>query len=195
MKSAPSTNTRRRAFTLIELLAVLLIMGLVVGITLPNLALGTERALLAEAEQLASRPRLHAPARGRHRHTASRGGRSRRRGLVDRGVAGGGEPVRRRAARHAGRAARGPARGAAATVGEPAPLPGPLGHPHALPEGMSFESVETQASGLAADGQVEIVFEGDGSAEPALFALVNESGDAVRLQLSRLADEIRISRE
>lgn len=194
MRSAPPIDARRRAFTLIELLAVLLIMGLVVGITLPNLALGSERALLGEAEKLASDlafTRQRAVATG-----------TPHRVLVDLDGAGWWIEVW---PEEAGPFAAPPTTtdgrpevllvAPPANLGEPRPLPGPFGRPHVLPEGMSFESVETVASGLAAGGQVEVVFEGDGSADPALFSLVNESGDVVRLQLSRLADEIRIVRE
>ena len=48
------TESRQRAFTLIELLAVLLIMGLVAGITLPNLSFRSERIVLGVAQDLAS---------------------------------------------------------------------------------------------------------------------------------------------
>src|SRR4030095_7541475 len=54
MRSAPRGQRRRSACTLIELFAVLLIMGLVAGLTLPNLSLRSERVVLGEAQQLAA---------------------------------------------------------------------------------------------------------------------------------------------
>lgn len=200
MTSAPrpqperaETRRRARAFTLIELLAVLLIMGLVLGIALPNLSLRSGRVVLSEAEKLASDlafTRQRAVATG-----------TPHRVVVDLDGAGWwievwpeeASPFAAPAAAPDGRAEIQLAAPPGA-AGEPRPLPGPFGRPHLLPEGVSFESVETVASGLAAGGQVEVVFEGDGTADPALFALVNESGDLVRLQISRLADEIRITR-
>ncbi len=193
MPSAPRANARRRAFTLIELLAVLLIMGLVAGLTLPNLSLRSERVVLGEAQQLAADltfTRQRAVATG-----------TPHRVVVDLDGAGWWiEAWPEEASPFAPVAAAPDGRreiqlsAPPSNAGEPLPLAGPFGHPHTLPEGVSFESVETPATtGPAASGQVEIVFEGDGTADPALFVLVNESGDVVRLQLSRLADEIRIS--
>ena len=74
------------------------------------------------------------------------------------------------------------------------PLAGPFGRPHPLPDGVAFASIETPAAGAVLAGQVPLVFEGDGTADPAVFELVNESGDVVYLELSRLADRIRIQR-
>ena len=54
MSEAPPARASDAAFTLIELLAVLLIMALVAGLTLPNLSLGAERVVLGEAQDLAS---------------------------------------------------------------------------------------------------------------------------------------------
>jgi type II secretion system protein H len=195
MRSAPRAQGRRSAFTLIELLAVLLIMGLVAGLTLPNLSLRSERVVLGEAQQLAADlafTRQRAVATG-----------TPHRVVVDLDNAGWWiEAWPEEAGPFAPVAAApdgmqeiqlvAPPSG----VGEPQPLAGPFGHPHPLPDGVAFESVETPAtSGPAAKGQVEIVFDGDGTADPALFVLANESGDVVRLQLSRLADEIRITRD
>ena len=46
-----------------------------------------------------------------------------------------------------------------------------------------------------ASGQVGLVFEEDGTADPALFVLENEEGAVLHVQLARLADEVRIRRE
>ena len=193
MQSAPRAQRRRLAFTLIELLAVLLIMGLVAGITLPNLSLRSERLVLGEAEQLASDlafTRQRAVATGLTHRV-----------VVDLDNAGWWIEVWPEEASPFAAPAAAPdgmqeiqLSAPPSNAGQPQPLAGPFGRPHTLPEGVSFQSVETTASGPVAAGQVEILFEGDGTADPALFVLVNESGDVVRLQQSRLADQVRISR-
>ena len=172
---------------------MLLIMSLVIGIALPNLSLRSERAVLSEAEKLAADLtfiRQRAVATG-----------AKHRLVVD--IEGAGWwievwPEEASAFAPPAPAPQGkddvqmspPASG----VDEPRPLPGPFGRPHLLPEGVSIASVETPANGPVDAGRVEVVFEGDGSADPARFVLANEAGDVVRLQLSRLADEIRIDR-
>jgi prepilin-type N-terminal cleavage/methylation domain-containing protein len=184
-----------RAFTLIELLAVLLIMGLVAGITLPNLSFRSERVVLGSAEDLAAQlafTRQRAVATGvTHRV------------VVDLDAAGWWiEEWPEEASLFAPPPAP-PADGARREIPlapprsgalEFRPLTGPFGRPHTLPDGVSFASVETLAAGPVVGGQVALVFEGDGTADPALFSLVNEDGDVVELELSRLADEIRIER-
>jgi prepilin-type N-terminal cleavage/methylation domain-containing protein len=184
----------RRAFTLIELLAVLLIMGLVAGLTLPNLALRSDRIVLGVAEDLASDlafTRQRAVATGRP-HRVS----------VDLDAAAWWIeewPEEPRPPAVVGAAAPGERREIqlsppAASVQDFRALATAFGRPHALPEGVEFASVETLAAGAVLGGLLGLVFEGDGTADPALFTLVNEDGDVVRLELSRLADEIRIER-
>jgi prepilin-type N-terminal cleavage/methylation domain-containing protein len=189
----PHARTSERAFTLIELLAVLLIIGLVFGIGLPNLSLGTGRALRGETEKLAadlSYTRQRAVATGTpHRVVIDLDGagwwiESWPEEASPFAIPTAAVPEGRREI-----ALSAPA----SEVGEPRPLPAPFGRPRALPESLRFESVETPASGLAAEGQVELVFDADGTATPARLVLVNESGYALQLEMSRLADEIRIS--
>jgi prepilin-type N-terminal cleavage/methylation domain-containing protein len=188
-------RTSRAAFTLIELLAVLLIMGLVAGITLPNLSLRSERVALGAAQELAadlSYVRQRAVATG-----------TPHRMVVDLDTSDWWIEVWPEEASVFAAPAPPPAEGRreiqlaapASPVGEFLPLAGPFGRPHRLPDDVAFESVETLAAGAVLSGQVQLVFEGDGTADPALFVIVNESGDAVHLELSRLADEIRITRE
>lgn len=187
------SSARTQAFTLIELLAVLLIMGLVLGIALPNLSLRSGRALLGEAEKLAADlafTRQRAVATGTpHRVVVDLEGAGWWIEVWPEEASPFAVPSVAPDGRREIALAAPPS-----NVDEPRPLPGPFGRPHTLPEGMRFESVETSAAGPVAGGQLELVFEGDGSAEPALFVLGNESGDVVRVQMSRLADAIRISR-
>ena len=182
------------AFTLIELLAVLLIMGLVAGITLPNLSFRSERVVLGVAQDLASDlsfTRQRAVATG-----------APHRVVVDLDAAGwwieewpeDASPFAIAPAPAAGERREIQLAAPQATGLEFRPLVGPFGRPHALPEGVAFASVETLAAGAVLGGQVALVFEGDGTADPALFSLVNEDGYVVHLELSRLADEIRIRR-
>jgi len=189
------TKSRQRAFTLIELLAVLLIMGLVAGITLPNLSLRSERLVLDAAQELASNlafTRQRAVATG-----------ATHRVVVDLDAAAWWIeewPEDASAFAVAPAAAAGERReiqlaAPQASGQEFRPLAGPFGRPHALPDGVEFASVETLAAGPVLGGQVALLFEGDGSADAALFSLANEAGDVVHLELSRLADEIRIRRE
>ena len=76
-----------------------------------------------------------------------------------------------------------------------APLAGPFGRPRQLPADVFFASIETLAAGPVATGQVGIVFEEDGTADPALFLLENEEGVVVSVRIARLADEVQIRRE
>jgi prepilin-type N-terminal cleavage/methylation domain-containing protein len=191
---APPAYRARRGFTLIELLAVLLIMGLVAGITLPNLSLRSERVVLGAAQDLAadlSFTRQRAVATGAtHRVVVDLDAASwwieewpEDASLVAAPVAD--APGERHEIQLAAPLAAAP---------EFRALAGSFGRPHALPDEVSFASVETLAEGPLLGGQVALVFEGDGTADPALFALVNEQGDVVHLELARLADEIRIRR-
>jgi type II secretion system protein H len=183
----------RSGFTLIELLAVLLIMGLVAGIALPNLALRSDRVVLGAAEDLAATfhfTRQRAVATGApHRVVVDLDAATwwieewpEELSLV--------APVAAAPdAQHEIQLSAPPA-----AVTEFRPLAGPFGRTHALPDEVSFASVETLAEGPVISGQVALLFEGDGTADPAVFAIVNEQGDVVRLELARLADEIRIRR-
>jgi type II secretory pathway pseudopilin PulG len=192
-----AARNRGLAFTLIELLAVLLIMALVAGLTLPNLSLGAERVVLGEAQDLAS---TFVFTRQRAVATATP-----HRVVVDLDEAAYWIEVE----------PEGPDAFLAEPLASPAPgaqrkiqlvapptaalgfqpLPGPFGQPHLLREPVLFDSVETLAAGAVRSGRVEIVFDADGTADPALLVLADEDGNVWTLRLSRLADEVRIARE
>lgn len=184
-----------RAFTLIELLAVLFIIALVLGITLPNLSLRSDRVMLGSAQDLAARlsfARQRAVATG-----------TPHRVVIDLDAAAWWIEVRPEEASSFSSAPP-PASTASREVQLAAPqdvasqfvpLAGLFGRPRQLPEGVFFASIETLAAGPVASGQVGLVFEEDGTADPALFVLENEDGAVLHVQLARLADEVRIRRE
>jgi prepilin-type N-terminal cleavage/methylation domain-containing protein len=186
---------RARAFTLIELLAVLFIMALVLGITLPNLSLRSDRVLLGCAQDLAARlsfARQRAVATG-----------APHRVVIDLDASAWWIEARPEEAGEL-EALPLPVPGVPPEVrltaplfveSEFVPLTGPFGRPRQLPTEVFFASIETLAAGPVASGQVGLVFEADGSADPALFLLENEEGAVMSVQIARLADEVQIRRE
>ncbi len=197
MAAPAQAGAASRAFTLIELLAVLLIMALVAGLTLPNLSLRGERVVLGAAQDLAA---TFAFTRQRAVATAVP-----HRVVIDLDQAAYWielQPEQTDA--FAATASAAPPDGGARPIqlaAPPAdaleyhPLPGPFGRPERLREPVRVDSVETLAAGALREGQLAIVFEPDGTADPALIVLANQDGDTYVLRLARLADEVRISRE
>jgi len=184
-------------FTLIELLAVLLIIGLVAGLTFPNFSLASSRIVQDEAEMMAS-------AFGLARQRALATGQPHR-VVVDLDNAGywieqqpeNADPFATPDPPQLDNGGRRQVR-LAAPIPEEAeftPLPGPFGAPHALPDAISFQFVETLAAGELRSGWAEIRFEPEGTADAAELVLQHDDGQAWRISLARLADEVRIARE
>jgi general secretion pathway protein H len=191
--SAARPRGRRRGFTLIELLAVVLIFALLAGIALPNLGLRSSRLLDEEARRLAGSlefARQRAVMTGLpHRVFVD----------IDRGayqVEWYG-PLEAEAEADA---AASPAEVAKVELAAPLaaevdfqPLVGTLGDIFELDPAVHFAGIETP-EGMVEAGQVQIVFQRDGTSDPAAVALGIESGRRAILHVLPLADSVRLER-
>lgn len=199
MVHPPNRPTRVRGFSLIEMLAVVLIFALMAMFVLPNLDLVRSRALGQAAERIASRLEL---ARQRtivtgipHRLWIDLDDESYRlEWHVSEEEAGGrsapaGSPVRDDPAN------------AILSLAPPRdierrfhPVPGPEGHDQRLDSGLVIAGLETP-EGWIERGAVEIVFDSDGTTVRSAIILENEAGRRVALDVYPLADAIRIRDE
>jgi type II secretion system protein H len=184
-----------RGFTLVELLAVLVIFGLLAAIALPNLGIRSSRMLDEEARRLASSLEF---ARQRAVMTGVP-----HRVLVDLDQAAyriewQGRPEGEEAlAAEAGGVALGAAALSKPALAPPAvterdfgPLAGSLGDVAELDEAVSFAGIET-AEGTFEQGTVQIYFERNGTSDPAAVSLESESGRRVVLYVAPLSDAVR----
>jgi prepilin-type N-terminal cleavage/methylation domain-containing protein len=176
-----------RAFTLLELIAVVLILGLVAGLAVPNLGLLGGRRLRDEAQRLAAELEL-----ARQRSVVT--------GIRHRLVLDLDEslywtewevPEEEPAVPAAPGSDRPPSlsppeRAESAFV----PRPDLSGRPWRLPEDVAFGGVEIDA-GVVARGQFSLAFESDGTTEAARIVLETE-GNAVDLDVRTFAETIRI---
>src|SRR4029450_10783909 len=192
----PIGSRRARAFTLIELLAVVAIFALLAAVALPNLGLRSGRLLDEEASRLAGALEVA-------RHPAVMTGRPHRvfidldRSAYQVEVYGpladdGAEEVEPGTAPRAD-----PAR---VELSAPLdaevdfqPLVGTLGDATELDPAVQFAGVETPG-GIVESGQVQIVFERDGTSEGAAVALAIDSGRRAILRILPMADSVRLER-
>jgi type II secretion system protein H len=189
---------RRRAFTLVEMLAVMVIFGLMAAIALPNLGVRSQRRLDEEARRLASSiefVRQRAVMTGvPHRIFFDLG-----RGAYQVESYGppAGAPSEAEQAELA-LVAQEDAQNLAlspplAPEREFQPLTGTPGDVQQLHDDVHFEAIATPRGEFAA-GTLEILFEGDGTSEPAEIVLASEEGRRVVVHLEPLADAAYIER-
>ena len=73
-------------------------------------------------------------------------------------------------------------------------LPGSLGHSALVRETVRIDGIET-AGGFLERGLVNIVFERDGTSEPAQILLSDADGHSIGIEIAPFADTVRISHE
>lgn len=199
---------RRRAFTLIELLAVVALVALVAGLVLPRVGIGGGRRTLGEAEQLAAAveyARQRAAVTGTpHRLLLDLDLQAYRVEAwlpdpearpADAGAPPGGaageEPLHP-ADRDWARARRIPMVAPRAQPRAWQPVPATLGDATRLPEGVAVVAVET-ARGVREEGRLFLAFGADGSGEATRLELADEDGTRVTLEVAPLADAVRLA--
>jgi prepilin-type N-terminal cleavage/methylation domain-containing protein len=186
-------------FTLLELLAVVMIVGLVSSLALPYIGRQSSRTLRSEAQQLAAALELArersvvtgVPHRVQLDLEASRywiewsGGAD---------AASDDSAVLAPVVQEIGPDTPidlSPPRDTAASF---QPLPSQLGRPQQLENDAYFEGARTPEASFDS-GVVTIEFGHDGTADPTEIVLANEGGDAFILEVLPLADAVRIHHE
>ncbi|MBW2394143.1 MAG: type II secretion system protein [Deltaproteobacteria bacterium] len=183
---------RANAFTLIEMIAVVLLIALVAAVAIPNLGLRSGRATMQEAESLAALLTF-----GRQRAVMSGQPQrvildldAQRYWLESLGAAPGetGEP-------EGGWSELSELPLVAPRDEEATYLParGPAGRPYAPAAGVFLAAVETP-EGRIQRGQVVVPFAWDGSSEATEVWVEAEEGNRVVLRLPPMADRIGIRR-
>lgn len=178
---------RQAGFTLIELAAVVVVIALLYGFVLPNLGIGSRRALDGEAEGLRADlelARVRAIATGAPHRIAIDIDRARF------------HMERFENAPPPTAEARDPREPLDLAAPRPAagsfePLPTRHGRVRKFGDGVFVSLVET-AEGPADQGTVAVAFWQDGSATPARIRLMNDSGDELELEILPLADSVRV---
>jgi general secretion pathway protein H len=179
-------------FTLIELMAVVAIFALLAAIALPNLGIRGWRLLDSEARRLAATlefARARAVMTGvPHRVLLDLDGSAYR--LEWLGTPGGADPDLGDSPPPAPDPAQVELSPPTTAASEFQPLVGSLGEVSQLDEEVTVASLETP-EGAFEGGTVQIVFEADGSAEPATLVLANRAGQRIALHVDPLADSVR----
>lgn len=185
-----------RGFTLIEIMAVVLIMGLMMSIVLPNLS-GVRGALLRdEALRLASTIELA-------RQRAVMTGKPHRVWidleeavyLVEWWVSEGealGQPTPYVPVSY-DKEALDALSLSPNVAGDVAyrPIPNHFGNPTVLDRSLHFHGIETE-EGLFADGEVVLVFDQDGTTDPAEVVIANDYDGRLYLSVAPLVEHVRI---
>jgi len=199
-RSAGSSWRRSAGFSLIEVLAVLVIFALLAGVVLPNFGIRGARILDEESKRLASSlefARQRAVMTGKpHRLILDLDRRTYQ-------IEAFGPPpdVELAEAELAETAPPVPEDDLAKPALSPPvrddldywPLLGTPGEVQRLDDEVSVEGVEYSA-GIAAEGVFQVVFERDGTADWAILHLANQAGSKVALHIEYLADSVTIER-
>jgi prepilin-type N-terminal cleavage/methylation domain-containing protein len=191
---------RRRpapGFTLIELLAVVLIFGLLASIALPNLGLRGGRVLDDESRALAATiefARMRAVMTGiPHRLVFDlEGGIYRLEWYATDGEAFGDPSLDEPEAPSGAFGGGSPVDMSPPTRGERVfrPVTGTFGDPVRLDDLVFLDRFETP-EGVYEQGELQLVFDRDGTSQPALIVLGIDDGRVVGLEVAPLADTVR----
>lgn len=179
-------------FTLLEVLAVLLIGAVLMSLTIPNLSTFKARALHDQAMGIVAKIDL-----GRQQAVVT--GIPHRIFIdLDAGSyglewEGGGEPT------EPADDPRDPSFGDAPLSLEPppltvrqfAPVPGVVGHTERLTDDIEFVGIETEG-GWVRSGEAYVQFNRDGTSSPTTIVLDNPDGRELSLQVRPLAESVRI---
>jgi len=193
---AETCRSATPGFSLVELLAVMLIMGLLAAVALPNLGLRGAREVQDDAAQLAASLEFA-------RERAVMTGIPHRLMLDLDQRAWWIEWQPPPAPGRDDSPAPGPARWAeekklpleapaADSVGHFEPLPRPHGAPQRFPGGLRFVEVES-ATGSTREGRAWVRFDPDGTAPATRLLLVAKDGREIALDVAPLAQAIRIT--
>ena len=186
-------------FTLIEIMAVVAIMGLVIGIALPNFGLRSRRVMEGEAKQLAAHLEF---ARQRsvmtgvpHRLVVDvEAGSYRLEWLVSEARALGRKDLGERPVYWIGGREEIPLAAPRASERSYHALAGDLGRAARVQETVRIDGVEI-AGGFLEQGLVELVFRPDGTSESAQILLSDEDGHSIGIEVAPFADTVRIRHE
>lgn len=188
--SRPRSARATQAFTLLELIAVVLIIGLVAGLALPNFGVLGGQVLRDEARRLAAELEL-----ARQRSVVT-GVRHRLVFDLDRALYWTEWEVPEEEARPAAPTAgsdRPPSLSPPEHApGVFAPRPDASGRGWRLDDDVEFGGVEIE-SGFVENGTLRLAFESDGTTEPTRIVLERpDGGGALALEVRALADAVRI---
>jgi prepilin-type N-terminal cleavage/methylation domain-containing protein len=186
-------------FTLIEIMAVVAIMGLVIGIALPNFGLRGRRVMEGEAKQLAAHLEF---ARQRsvmtgvpHRMVIDvEAGSYWLEWLVSEARALGGEDPGELPVYEVGGREEIPLAPPRAGERSYHALAGRLGRSTRVQEVVRIDGIEI-TGGFLEQGRVELVFQPDGTSESAQILLSDEDGHSIGIEVAPFADTVRIRHE
>jgi type II secretion system protein H len=200
----PKPFPSRKGFTLIEVMAVVLIMTFLMALILPGFRVTSSATRRDEAQNMAARLQLarqRAVMTGKpHRvlidvdrgayHLEWYVSASEDEEVDEFGIPLGGEQEELPLSRQEFISLKPPE----GELLEYEPIPNQFGRDHWLHESLYFDGVETY-EGWFNEGAVAIVFQGDGTTDPAQIVITDADGFAVTLDVLPLLDSVRIRYE